>query len=63
MTGRTPQRDEKQLNLFGESTKERLSFIAGEDRLRLLRQLERAEEEEGPDTSAWLKRSSRHPHE
>ena len=63
MTSRTPKRDEEQLNLFGESTKERLSFIAEEDRLRMLRQLERAEEEEGPDTSAWLKRSSRHPHE
>ena len=59
----TPGRDDEQLSLFGESAKERLSFIAEEDRLRILRELDRAEEEEGPDTSTWLKRSSRHPHE
>ena len=59
----TPQREDDQLNLFGESVKERLSFIAEEDRSRILRELERAEEEEGLDTSTWLKRSSRHPHE
>ena len=63
MTSRTPQRDDKRLNLFGESAKERLSFIAEQDRLRMSRELERAEEEEGPDTSTWLKRSSRHPYE
>ena len=59
----TPKREDDQLNLFGESVEERLSFLSDEDRLRILRKLERAEKEEGPDTSAWLKRSSRHPHE
>lgn len=61
--GGQSKRDGEQLNLFGESANQRLSFIAAEDRSRVLRELERAQEAEGPATSTWLKRSSRHPHE